>query len=143
MEKTLDYRIALLVDGPNMVKADINDVTRKTEKYGRVMIKEAFLNKSTPEAVLDFYVYAGYQPVNNCIKDIDTSLAIRASELLCSPLYASIDMIALATQDVDYISLFQKSRFYDKRILVLGLNGDSQSSALKRNADYFEIVKGR
>jgi uncharacterized protein (TIGR00288 family) len=143
-EETLDYKVALLVDGPNMFKMDNIEIAQTAERYGRVMVKEVFLTKEVSSQMIEFFVNSGYQPIINSIKDVDTSLAIRATEIICSHRYDLISLIAIASRDGDFVPLLQKSRLYDKRVLVIGPeNGNGMSYVLKKNADYFETVKER
>ena len=142
-KKTLDFKIAMLMDGPNMFTADINEVHDAIDSYGKIAIKEIFLTKQSPGTLLDFYLHQGYQPVFNSLKDVDTALTVRASEIICSPRYQDIGLIAIVARDSDYLPLIHKSKLYDKKILVVGMYDEGMSMALKDNADYFEAVRPR
>ncbi len=137
-----EFNIALLMDGPNMFTSSIYDVEDAAKKYGKVMINEIFLSKETPTSFLEFFIQRGYVPVLNSLKDVDTSLAIRACEIICSPKYGQIDLLAIVAKDADYLPLVQKTRLYDKKMLVIG-GYEGMSMALRNNADYFEAARER
>jgi uncharacterized protein (TIGR00288 family) len=142
MTKTLD-QIALLVDGPNMYTADWEDIIESGSKYGEVTIKEVFLSKHTSEGLFEATINAGYCPVMQSIEDIDTAMAMRAAELICSPQYNHIQGIALATRDGDFSPAAYLAKRYNKVSIAIGMNGNGMSTALRKAVTYFESVAER
>jgi len=141
MEKNLEHKIALLVDGPNMLAADLEKIKTTAQKHGSIVLMEAHLTKRASEGYIEYVIINGYQPVINSSGDIDTSLASRATEIICSPRYNQIDLIALAAMDSDYVPVIYKARDYNKKTLAICLNGNGISTALRNSVDYFETVK--
>lgn len=143
MAENLDYKIALLVDGPNMFRAGFGEICKVAEKYGSPLLKEVYLSKGAPESLREAVLNNGYCPVMKSFKDADTALAVRATEILCSPRYDHLDLIALATRDGDFLPSIYVARDYNKRTLAICLEGNGISAALKNSADYFEVIEER
>lgn len=143
MTENLEYKIALLVDGPNMFTADFNQMRDAAKKYGELVITEVYLTKDVSEGMLESTFNSGFQPVIGTLKDVDTALMARAIEIVCSPRYTEIDLIALGGMDGDYLPLTHKSREYGKKTLMIGLNTIGNSTALKNSVDFFEAVEER
>lgn len=95
------------------------------------------------EGLIESAINNSYQPIINTLGDIDTSLASRATEIICSPKYSRIEMVALAARDNDYMPIVYRAREYNKKILAVGMKGNGFSTALKNSADYFEVVEER
>lgn len=140
---TLEKNIALLIDGPNMANADITLINGIAKKHGDILIKEAYLTKFSSESLIEFYINIGYIPIIQTLKDVDTSIVTRATEIACSPIYDYIDIIAIASRDGDYVPLIHKVNAYQKKSLIIGTSGNGMSQALQNSAMLFEEVKYR
>lgn len=143
MTKSLEYKIALLVDGPNMFTAGFKDIRETVKKYGELTLAEIYLTKDVPVGLYDQVMCNGYKPVIESFKDVDTALTSRLTEIACSPRYKHVNLIALAAMDGDYIPAVHKAKEYGKKVLMVGLSTDGNSTALKTLADYFETVDER
>lgn len=146
----LNHNIALLVDGPNMYETECTDIVKVVANYGTVQIQEMFFDGNVPVPLVHKVMFVGFKPINTgSKKDIDTYLTARATEIICSPRYEQIDLIALGTGDVDQIPTVHMAREYAKKILIIAQeksesekNG-SLSVMLRSAVDYVEEISKR
>ncbi len=141
--ETLDSKVALIVDGPNMFQTDFNQLRSTAQKYGSVVLAEVYLSKSAGDGLQGAVMNCGYRPVMQSFKDVDTALTVRAVELICSPRYDDINFIALASRDGDYLPAIFMAREYRKKTVAICCEGNGISAALRNAADFYEEVKPR
>jgi len=139
-------KVALFVDGPNMLRkefmVDLRELKKRLLKYGRVIIARVFLNQFAPEKLIEAVINEGFECVmimaeqDEEASDVDVALAVSATEVT---LTKDIDVIALATRDADFLPVVLKAKEYGKKVVVLG--ADPGFSICCRNAaDYVEML---
>jgi len=141
-----DSRVALFVDGPNMLRKefmiDLRELRRRVQKYGKLMIAKVFINQFAPEKLIEAIINEGYECVVILAQqeaeasDVDVSLAVAAVE---TALTKDVDVIALATRDADFLPVVQKAKEYGKKTIILGAE-PGFSSSLQNAADVVEMV---
>ncbi|MFH1105716.1 MAG: TIGR00288 family NYN domain-containing protein [Candidatus Aenigmatarchaeota archaeon] len=145
-EKKLD-NVALFVDGPNMIRKEfslnLDEVRRRAQKYGRIVIAKVFLNQFASEKLIEAVANQGFEPMIALgaeeDQDIDVFLSISAMEAIFNP---GIQVIALVTRDTDFLPVIQKAKFYGKKTVLMG-SDPGFSVALKHAADFVEDVGKR
>lgn len=132
-------RIALLVDGPNVIRKDVNIdlsvVRKKVSTYGNITTAEVFLDQYASDKLIHAMKIQKFKPVFSK-GDVDITMAIRAMEFVFDK---NIDMIALMTRDTDYRPVIVKAKELGKDTLVLGTQ-PGFSVALKNTADYAIVI---
>jgi uncharacterized protein (TIGR00288 family) len=133
-------RIALLVDGPNIIRKafniDLNAVRREVSKYGSVRVAKVYLNQYAGEKLIEAMKNQGFDTTITT-GDVDVTMAIEGMEYLVNN---NIDSIALITRDTDYLPLLVKAREKGKRTIIVATDV-AFSAALKNTADIVIIIK--
>ena len=126
--------IALLVDGPNVIRKDMNldleSVKKKVSKYGRIKVSKVFLNQYASDKLIEAMANQGYEPIITT-GDVDISMAIEAMAQVYNP---HIQVIALMTRDIDFRPVLIKAKELGKETIVIGAE-PFFSAALKNTAD--------
>jgi uncharacterized protein (TIGR00288 family) len=129
-----EKNIALLVDGPNVIRKDVNvdleGVKKKVEKYGRIKICKVFLDQYASDKLIEAVTNQGYEPVITT-GDVDVTMAVYAVEQVFNP---NIHIIALMTRDIDFRPVIVKAKEKGKETIVIGAD-PGFSVALKKTAD--------
>jgi uncharacterized protein (TIGR00288 family) len=139
-------KIALFVDGPNMLRKefmiDLRELKKSVLKYGRVVTAKVFVNQFAPEKLIEAIINEGFESVMILAEieaeknDIDVAMAIHATE---SAIAKDVQYIALATRDADYMPVIHMAKSYGKRVIVIGAE-PGMSSGLQNAADYVEML---
>lgn len=133
-------KIALLVDGPNMLRKEfqinLEEIRDVLKDYGSIKIGRVFLNQYASDKLVEAIETQGFEPII-CTSDVDVRLAVEGMELVFSPL---IDTIALVTRDADFKPLLSKANEHGKETILFGAE-PGLSIALKNSADYVIILK--
>ncbi len=147
-------KIALFVDGPNLLRKEFNLDLRVVKGclsvYGDVREAKVFLNQFAPNKLIEAVSNQGFEPVigvgekqDDQMSDVDVYVATAAVNAIYNP---HIDIIALATRDADFLPVFQLAKRMGKRTIVLG-NNPGFSKALQHIADVIinldEVAKKR
>jgi uncharacterized protein (TIGR00288 family) len=137
-------KVALFVDGPNMLRkefmVDLRELKKRVQKYGRLTVAKVFLNQFAPEKLIEAVINEGFESVmvlaeqEEGSSDVDVTLAVSAIE---TTLTKDIDFIAIATRDADFLPVVQKAKEYGKEVIVLGAE-PGFSSCVRNAADYVE-----
>src|SRR3989338_6923015 len=126
--------IALMVDGPNVIRKDINidleDVKRKLTKYGRIKVCKMYLDQYASDKLIEAMTNQGFEPVITT-GDVDVTLAVAAMVQVHNP---HIQTIALMTRDIDFRPVLVKAKELGKETIVIG-SDPGFSVALKNTAD--------
>ena len=134
MKSKEEKNIALLVDGPNVIRKDVNvdleGVKKKVEKYGKIKICKVFLDQYASDKLIEAVTNQGYEPVITT-GDVDVTMAVYAVEQDFNP---SIQIIALMTRDIDFRPVIVKAKEKGKETIVIGAD-PGFSVALKKTAD--------
>lgn len=139
-------RIALFVDGPNMLRKefmiDLRELKKSTLKYGQVVVAKVFVNQFAPEKLIEAIINEGFESVMILAEveaeknDIDVAMAIAAVE---AAITKEVDFVALATRDADYMPVIHMAKAYGKKVIVIGAE-PGMSSGLQNAADYVEMM---
>jgi uncharacterized protein (TIGR00288 family) len=141
-EKSKDRKgIALLVDGPNMLRKefqiDLEVVRDILKRYGDIKVGKVFLNQYASDKLVEAIENQGFEPIIGS-GDVDVRLAVDAMELVFNQ---NIDTIAIVTRDADFKPVLSKANMYGKETIVFGAE-PGLSIALKNVADYVIVFDG-
>jgi len=134
--------IALLVDGPNIIRKafnlDLADVKRELNKYGNIRIAKIYLDQYASDKLIEAMVNQGFEPIITT-GDVDVTMAIEGMEYLLDP---NVDVLALMTRDTDYRPLLVKAKARGKKTMIVATDV-AFSAALRNTADRIIIFKGQ
>lgn len=142
-EKGKDRKgIALLVDGPNMLRKefqiDLEVVREILKRYGDIKVGKVFLNQYASDKLVEAIENQGFEPIVGS-GDVDVRLAVDAMELVFNE---HVDTIAIVTRDADFKPVLSKASAYGKETIVFGAE-PGLSIALKNVADYVIVFNGQ
>jgi uncharacterized protein (TIGR00288 family) len=136
-QKKPEKNIALMVDGPNIIrkefKLDLLKVKKQLEKYGHIKVAKIFLDQYASEKLIEAVTNQGFEPIIST-GDVDVTMAVEA---VCQVYNPNIDVIALMTRDIDFRPVILKAKEFGKQTIVIGAE-PGFSVALKNTAD--EVV---
>lgn len=134
--------IALFVDGPNVIRKDVNidlsQVKGKVEKYGRIKVCRIYLDQYASDKLIEAVTNQGYEPVIST-GDVDVTMAVDAMQQVFNP---NIHIIALMTRDIDFRPVLVKAKELGKETILIGAE-PGFSTALRNTADVVLIEKRR
>lgn len=134
MKKESTHNIALFVDGPNVIRKDINidleGVKRKVCKYGKIKVCKIYLDQYASDKLIEAMTNQGYEPVITT-GDVDVTMAVEAMQQVFNP---AIHTIALMTRDTDFRPVLVKAKELGKETIVIGAQ-PGFSVALRNTAD--------
>ncbi len=141
-EKGKDRKgIALLVDGPNMLRKefqiDLEVVREILKRYGDIKVGKVFLNQYASDKLVEAIENQGFEPIVGS-GDVDVRLAVDAMELVFNE---HINTIAIVTRDADFKPVLSKASAYGKETIVFGAE-PGLSIALRNVADYVIVFDG-
>ena len=129
-----EKKIALFVDGPNLLrkdlKVDLGKVKTRLEKYGQVKVARVFLDQYASDKLIEAVTNQGYEVVI-VPSDVDVALAVDATRFIY---HEKMDVVAVASRDSDFKPLLTKAKETGKETIVIGCNPDF-SVALQNTAD--------
>ncbi|VVB57551.1 NYN domain protein [uncultured archaeon] len=132
--KPASPRIALLVDGPNIIRRDVRidmlSVRNLVSQHGQVKVAKVFLDQYASDKLIEAMVNQGYEPVLTT-GDVDVTMAVEATVQAFNP---HIDTIALMTRDIDFRPVLVKAKEMGKSTIVIG-NEPGFSVGLRAAAD--------
>ena len=142
-----EKRIALFVDGPNMLRKefmiDLRELKKRVRKFGRIVVSKVYLNQFAPEKLIEAIINEGFETIIVLAEeeaeknDVDVAMAVNAVEsAMAKP---DIDIVAIATRDADFLPVVQKIKEYGKEAIVVGAE-PGFSSSLQNAADYVETL---
>jgi uncharacterized protein (TIGR00288 family) len=126
--------VALFVDGPNMLRKELNvdldKVKRLIERYGKVKIARVFLNQYASDKLIEAVANQGFE-VSIIPSDVDVALAVEATQAVFND---KVDIVAIASRDSDFKPVLAKAKEHGKETIVIGAEPDF-SVALQNTAD--------
>ena len=135
-------KVALLVDGPNMLRKEFGlnlDVVKEMiDEYGKIKVGKVFLNQYASDKLIEAIVNQGFSPII-VAGDIDVQMAVEAFEAIHNP---NIDVIALMTRNTDFLPLINIAKEKGKETMVIGAE-PGFSIALKNSADSTIVLKSQ
>jgi uncharacterized protein (TIGR00288 family) len=134
--------IALLVDGPNILRKafnmDLLEIKRELAKHGNIRVARIYLDQYASEKLIEAMVNQGFE-TEITTGDVDVTMAIEAMEYVLNP---NIDIIALMTRDTDYRPVLVKAKAHGKKTMIIA-SDVAFSSALRNTADKLLIFRER
>ncbi len=134
--------IAMLVDGPNIIRkdapVDLAEVKREVRKYGNIRISKIYLDQYASDKLIEAMINQGFD-TEITSGDVDVTMAIEAMEYALDP---NIDIIALMTRDTDYRPVLVKAKARGKSTMIIATD-IGFSAALRNTADRVVIFQGR
>src|SRR3989338_6269989 len=116
-KRTEQPKVALFVDGPNMLRKefmiDLRELRRRAQKYGRVMVAKVFINQFAPEKLIEAIINEGYKcemilaVQEDNANDVDVALAVAATDAAANKI---VDFIAIASRAADFLPVVQKAK---------------------------------
>lgn len=132
--KKEEKNIALFVDGPNVIRRDVNidlaGVRKSVTKYGKIKVAKVFLNQFASDKLIEAMTNQGFEPAITT-GDVDVPMAVSAMEQVFNP---AIHYIALMTRDIDFLPVLVKAKELGKETIIIGAD-PGFSVALKNTAD--------
>lgn len=129
-----EKNIALFVDGPNVIRRDVNidlvGVRKSVTKYGKIKVAKVFLNQFASDKLIEAMTNQGFEPAITT-GDVDVPMAVSAMEQVFNP---TIHYIALMTRDIDFLPVLVKAKELGKETIIIGAD-PGFSVALKNTAD--------
>ncbi|MFH1663799.1 MAG: TIGR00288 family NYN domain-containing protein [archaeon] len=133
--------IAVFVDGPNILRKELNvdldEIKKSLEKFGKIKIGKVFLNQYASDKLVEAVVNQGFESIIT-VGDVDVYMAVDATETIFNN---SIQLIAFVTRDSDFLPVLVKAKRYGKDTIVV-LAEEASAAALKNTADHV-IVLGK
>jgi uncharacterized protein (TIGR00288 family) len=134
ISKKAEKNIALLIDGPNVIRKDVRldlvSVKKTIEKYGKIKVAKIFLDQYASDKLIEAMTNQGFEPVITT-GDVDVTMAVEAMVQVYNP---HINTVALMTRDTDFRPVLVKAKELGKETIVIG-NEPGFSVALKNTAD--------
>jgi uncharacterized protein (TIGR00288 family) len=129
-----DRKIGLLIDGPNILRKEfginLDDLKAILEDMGDVRIGKVLLNQYASQGLIEAIANQGFDSIV-VAGDTDVRMGIEAMELIYNE---TVDTIALASRDADFLPILVKSKEYGKDTIVIGAE-PGFSIALQNAAD--------
>lgn len=134
--------IALLIDGPNIIRKafnlDLAAVKREITKYGNIRVARIYLDQYASDKLIEAMVNQGFETIITT-GDVDVTMAIEGMEYILDP---NIDILALMTRDTDYRPVLVKAKARGKKTMIVATDV-AFSAALRNTADRIIIFKGQ
>lgn len=134
--------IALLIDGPNVIRKDVRldlvQVRKAIEKYGTIKVSKIFLDQYASDKLIEAMTNQGYEPIITT-GDVDVTMAVEAMVQVYNP---HVQAIALMTRDIDFRPVLVKAKELGKETIVIG-SDPGFSVALKNTADVVIMAEQR
>jgi uncharacterized protein (TIGR00288 family) len=134
-DKKEEKKIGLLVDGPNILRRefaiDLEDIRRILDDLGDIRIAKVFLNQFASQGLIEAISNQGFDVII-VTGDTDVRIGVEAMEVIFMD---SINTVALATRDADFLPILIKSKEHGKETIIIGAD-PGFSVALQNAADY-------
>ncbi|MBW9221897.1 TIGR00288 family NYN domain-containing protein [Methanothermococcus sp. SCGC AD-155-C09] len=133
-----NYKIALLIDGPNMLRKefniDLDKIREVLSKFGDIVIGRVYLNQYASDKLIEAIINQGFEPKITA-GDVDVEMAVGGTELVFNN---NINTIAYMTRDADFLPAMRVAKEHGKKIIVIGAE-PGFSLAIQNIAD--EVIK--
>jgi uncharacterized protein (TIGR00288 family) len=136
-------RVGLFVDGPNVLReefdVDLDDLRSTVERVGRVTVKRLYLDENAPSGLIKAAEARGFEVVVTS-GDVDVKLAVEATERALS---GRVDVLAIASRDVDFKPVFEFAAANDVRTLAIAPGEHGRSSGLTNAANDAVVLSSK
>ncbi|ABR55813.1 TIGR00288 family NYN domain-containing protein [Methanococcus aeolicus] len=133
--KKRNNRMALLIDGPNMLRKefniDLDKIREVLDEFGSVVVGRVYLNQYASDKLIEAIANQGYEPKVSA-GDVDVEMAVDGTELIFND---TIDTIIYMTRDADFLPAIRKAKEHGKNIIIIGAE-PGFSTAIQNIADY-------
>jgi len=140
--KKKDKSIALLIDGPNVIRKDVRmdlvQVRKMIEKHGNIKVSKIFLDQYASDKLIEAMTNQGFEPIITT-GDVDVTMAVEAMVQVYNP---HVQTIALMTRDIDFRPVLVKAKELGKETIVIG-SEPGFSVALRNTADVVIMAEQR
>jgi uncharacterized protein (TIGR00288 family) len=138
----IDKKIAVLVDGPNMLRKEFNVkleyIREPVETLGNIVIARVYLNTFATDRLLEAVANSGFTPIVTAT-DIYTTMAIEAIEVIATH---KVNTIAIASRHARCAPILRKAKEKGIESISIGFE-PGFSTALQNASDYvIKIVTG-
>ena len=141
-KKRKDRNIALLIDGPNVIRKDVRldlvQVRKSVEQHGQIKVAKIFLDQYASDKLIEAMTNQGYEPIITT-GDVDVTMAVEAMVQVYNP---HVQAIALLTRDIDFRPVLVKAKELGKETIVIG-SEPGFSIALRNTADIVIMAEQR
>ena len=128
-------RMALLIDGPNMLRKefniDLDKIREVLDEFGSIVIGRVYLNQYASDKLIEAIANQGFEPRISA-GDVDVEMAVEGTELIFNN---NIDTIVYMTRDADFLPAIRKAKEHGKKIIVIGAE-PGFSTAIQNIADH-------
>lgn len=135
-------QIALLIDGPNVIRKDVRldlvAVRKMIETHGTIKVSKVFLDQYASDKLIEAMTNQGFEPIITT-GDVDVTMAVEAMAQVYNP---HVNTIALMTRDIDYRPVLVKAKELGKTTMVIGTE-PGFSIALRNTADIVIMAEQR
>lgn len=129
-------QVAVVVDGPNMLRKDLNVDLETVRKIimdiGRPVISAVVLDRKASEKLVEAVNNAGFKPIISAGK-VEVDFTIAAMDAIYMD---KIDGLIIVARSAAYLPLIHKAKEKGKEVIVIGTE-PGFSIALKKAADKF------
>ncbi len=141
-KKSKEHNIALLIDGPNVIRRDVRldlmQVRKQVEKHGQIKVAKIFLDQYASDKLIEAMTNQGFEPIITT-GDVDVTMAVEAMVQVYNP---HVQSIALMTRDIDFRPVLVKAKELGKETIVIG-SEPGFSVALRNTSDIVIIAEQR
>ncbi|MFH0836493.1 MAG: TIGR00288 family NYN domain-containing protein [Candidatus Micrarchaeota archaeon] len=134
MKKKEVKNIACFVDGPNMLRKELNidldKIKKRLQKHGNLKVARVFLDQYASDKLIEAITNQGFDTVI-VPSDVDVAMAVDATEFMFKE---KIDVIAIVSRDSDFKPVLTKAKEQGLETIVVGTEPDF-STALRNTAD--------
>ena len=127
--------MALLIDGPNMLRKefniDLDKIREVLDEFGSIVIGRVYLNQYASDKLIEAIANQGFEPRISA-GDVDVEMAVEGTELIFNN---NIDTIVYMTRDADFLPAIRKAKEHGKKIIVIGAE-PGFSTAIQNIADH-------
>jgi uncharacterized protein (TIGR00288 family) len=134
-EKTSGGGVALLVDGPNVLReefdTDLDEVREVAAGWGTLAVTRLYVDEHATPELMQAAEARGYEVVVTS-GDVDVKLAVDATELV---LEEPIDTLVVASRDTDFKPVLEKASRAGIETVALAPGEHGRSDALQNAAN--------
>lgn len=133
-------KVALLIDGPNILDEDseervLKDIREITMEIGDLRVVKVILNQYSTDRFVEEVSNQGFEPIV-VSGETGVRLSIEAMRYMYKPY---IDIIAIATTNHEFLTIFNRARGLGKETMLIS-TGDVEES-LNNASDYVATIE--
>ena len=128
-------RIALLVDGPNVFRAefdiDLQEILQAVRSEGELAISRLYLDEHASPGLIRAAEMNGFEVVITS-GDVDVKLAVDGTEIAAT---GRVEVLSIASRDGDFKPVFERAGYHGLQTLAIAPGNHGRSEALVNAAD--------